>query len=128
MTATPADSWESKLADEELRRLTDRGGAGTLSVIVQLELPRPRVEIERLERGGVGAFRPRVVETESESGQSSLEDSIAQARAFLEQLLDKSPVWLSAASAFGVEASGDQLETIARSPLVRRVYLSRLRR
>jgi hypothetical protein len=128
LTRTPPDSWESKLADEELRRLSAKRGPGTLSVIVQLELPRPRVEMGRSERGGVGALRPRRVETESESEQRSLEDLIARARAFLEQLLGKSPVWLGAARAFGVEASGDQLRAIARSPLVRRIYLSRLRR
>jgi hypothetical protein len=46
----------------------------------------------------------------------------------LEQLVGSTPVWLGAARAFGVEASGDQLRTIARSPLVRMIYLSRVRR
>ena len=125
MTADLAEPWERKLADAELRKLRDRE---TASVIVQLELPRPRVEIEKSQGGGVGGFHPRRVELESESEQRSLEQLIAEARALLEQLVGGTPVWLGAARAFGVEASGDQLRTIARSPLVRMIYLSRVRR
>ncbi len=125
MSAGSEDPSAGKLADAELRRLS---GPKTASVIVELELSRPRVEMERWEGGGIGGFRPRRVEAESEGEERSCEDLIAQARAFLEQLTGTSPVWLSAARAFGVEASGDQLRAMTRSPLVRRVYLSRLRR
>ena len=125
MSADSTQPWERKLADAELRQLS---GRETASVIVQLELPRPRVEMERSERGGIGAFRPRRVELEAEDEQRRLEQLIAPAGAFLEQLVGSTPVWLAAARAFGIEASGDQLRTIARSPLVRTIYLSRARR
>ncbi|MDQ4049659.1 MAG: hypothetical protein M3131_09825 [Actinomycetota bacterium] len=125
MSAGAENPWASKLADAELRQLS---GPQTASVIVELDLPRPRVEMERSEAGGIGASRPRRIETESAGEERRCEAVITQARSFLEQLLGTPPVWLSAARAFGVEASGDQLRVMTRSPLVRRVYLSRVRR
>ena len=124
MSGGAPEPWEGKVADEELRDLSGSESAG---VIVQLELPRPRVEMERSELGGIGV-RPERIEPETENERRNADERIAQAKTFLEQLLGRPPVWLGAANAFGVEASGDQLRAIARSPLVRRIYLSRLRR
>ena len=123
MSDDAGEPWEDKLADGELRRL---GRAETASVIVELELPRPQVELGRSELAG--APRPRRVELEPDGRRASSEELVEQARTFLEQLLGRAPVWLSAPRAFGAEASGEQLREIARSPLVRRLHLSRLRR
>lgn len=127
MTDPAPDHVGGKIADARLRQMA-RNGAGSATVIVELDVPQPRVEIEREPLGGSSSWRATRVRAPSHSEQRHIDDLTLRARSFLEELAESPPVPLAADGAFAVHVSGKSLQTIARSPLVRRIYPSELRR
>lgn len=97
------------------------------SVIIEVEMPKPSIEVARgrLEgsRGWVGK---RVVTPPRQAALA--EDRMETTRAFLADLLGEEPVSLRASGAFVADVSLDQLRKIAESPLVRRVEMNQTRR
>jgi hypothetical protein len=121
------DHVEAKIADEELRRLA-RTGNGSATVLVELELPEARVRLEGGPSAEGRAWRPVGVEEPSEDEQRAIETVGRQARALLEDLADAPPVELAGGGSYAVRVSGAALDELARSPLVRRIHRSELRR
>jgi hypothetical protein len=123
-----ADSGRAeKVLDEDLRQLVASGDVESVSVIVELDLPRPRVEMDSDGRyETVGRRAQRVVATDEDRRKSG--QVVEEVRGFLAQVAGESPVWLSASRAFVVNVTTDQLENIARSRRVRRISQNRLRR
>ena len=126
MTEDGAAAIRRKITDPELLELTRAGGAQSVSVIVELNMPRVEVEL-RPDRTGTGMRAARV--PAGDPSMVELRHEIAgQAEDLLRRLSGEEPVRLAGGSSLGVRVDADQLETIARSPLVHRVHLSRLRR
>jgi hypothetical protein len=111
--------------DDDLVKLAREQRTEPVSVIVELEVPRPRVDIRQ--EGAETAGRPWRV-TSSDEDRMKAQQVVERAREFLADFTDKPPVWLSASQAFVVNAAPDQLATIAASPLVRRISWNRVRR
>ena len=111
--------------DDDLVQLAREKRKEPVSVIVELEVPRPRVDIRR--EGADPAGRPWRV-TSSDQDRMKAQQVAERAREFLADFTDQPLVWLSASHAFVVEAAPDQLATIAASPLVRRISWNRVRR
>ena len=126
MTEDGAAAIREKIADPDLLELTRTGRHESVSVIVELNVPRAHVELRRDEMGTawragqVAVSDPRMAELRDEIG--------SQAEALLRRLSGEEPVWLPGRSSIGVRLDSDQLEEVALSPLVRRVHLSKLRR
>lgn len=115
-----------KTLDEDLRQLVATGEAEPISIIVELDLPSPRVEMGSDRRsGGVDRGAQRVVATEEDRRKS--EQIVEEVGGFLEKVAGQPPVWLSASRAFVVDVTTDRLETIARSPHVRRISRNKRR-
>lgn len=94
------------------------------SVLVELDIPPQVVEFE--DRSSMGGERiPIRVKPESPEQQAQNEAKVEAARAFLTSALGGTPRWLRSARAFVVQATPEQLRTIARSPLTRAIRLNR---
>ncbi len=113
-----------KILDENLRQLAATGEAKSISVIVEPNLPRSRVEM-----GGEGPSdpsplrrRPRRV-VPAEDGKS--EQVVEEIGRFLKKVTGKSPVWNDVSRTFTVDITTDQLDTVARSPHIRRISKNR---
>jgi hypothetical protein len=120
------DHIDSKIADEGLRRMV-REGTGDANVIVELDVPQQQVTIDRdafasSPWAGVSLDQPS-----AEDGAEA-EDVKSRGRAFLEEVSEAPPVPLADRGSFAVRVKGDTLGTICRSPLVRAIHLSQLRR
>lgn len=111
--------------DDDLVELVREQRKQPVSVIIELEVPRPRVDIRREDADPAG--RPWRV-TSSDQDRMKTQQVVERAREFLADFMDQPPVWLSASHAFVVDAAPDQLATIAASPLVRRISWNRVRR
>jgi hypothetical protein len=113
-----------KILDEDLRQLAATGEATPVSVIVEPDLPRPRVEI-----GSEGSLGPSPIRgrpqrvVPADDGKS--DQVIEEVRKVLERAADKPPVWNSLSKVFAVEIATDQLDTIARAPNIRRISRNR---
>jgi hypothetical protein len=113
-----------KTLDEDLRQLVVRNEAEPVSVIVELNLPRPRVEMgSDPGRGTSGRRAQRVVPAKENPRES--QQIIEEVGEFLEKVADEPPVWLDASRAFVMNTTTDQLENIARSSRVRRISRNR---
>ena len=116
-----------KLADPELGRLMRTPGVRA-SLLVELDIPRPRVRVERdLSRVGLPGSAVGVVPLDKHA-QAEARKRIDEARELISEVTGEQPPWLDSAGAFVVEADSDQLARLADSPLVRRIYLNRVRR
>jgi hypothetical protein len=118
------DDAESKGDDELLS--TDSESESRRSVIVEIAVPRPEVEIDR-SGFGVGQWRQRAV-AESDAESAEVIKVMDHARRFLVRVTKQSPVPLRASRAFVVDATSDELKEIAKSPLVRKVTPNRMLR
>jgi hypothetical protein len=126
LTDEDTEALTRKLADEDLLELARTGRRQSVNVIVELNVPRTEVQLEPDRSGigmrpaGVGASDQRLIELRQEIAE--------QAEAMLRGLTGEEPVRLPGGSSLGVRIDSDRLDAVVRSPLVRRVHLSRLRR
>jgi hypothetical protein len=116
---------ESKIQSPELRRLAEDRSPQVASVIIELDLPARRVEIDRVLRRGVSVPLPRRVAPTSDREGTDAEKRTAEAKTFLQQVLGVSPRWLQTARSFVAEVTGPQLRTIASSPLTKAIHPNR---
>jgi len=113
-----------KILDEDLRQLAAAGEAAPVSVIVEPDLPRPRVEMGSEGSHGPSPIRgrPRRV-VPPEDGKSK--QVVEEVRKVLEKAAVKPPVWNSLSKVFTLDITTDQLDTIARAPNIRRISRNR---
>ena len=113
-----------KILDEDLRQLAATGEAKPVSVIVEPDLPRPRVEMGSEGPHGPSPIRGRPQRVvPAEDGKS--EQVVEEVRKVLEKAAVKPPVWNSLSKVFAVEIATDQLDTVARAPNIRRISRNR---
>ncbi len=113
-----------KILDEGLRQLAATGEAKPVSVIVEPDLPRPRVEMGSEGPHGPSPIRGRPQRVvPAEDGKS--EQVVEEVRKVLEKAAGKPPVWNSLSKVFAVEIATDQLDTVARAPNIRRISRNR---
>ena len=113
-----------KILDEDLRQLAATGEAKPVSVIVEPDLPRPRVEMGSEGPRGPSPIRGRPQRVvPAEDGKS--EQVVEEVRKVLEKAAVKPPVWNSLSKVFAVEIATDQLDTVARAPNIRRISRNR---
>ena len=125
MSQNQPPSPESKIQSPELRRLADAQSPEVASVIIELELPARKVEVERVLRRGVEMALPRRVTPPTAAEGVEAEKREAEAKSFLHQVLGVSPRWLGTARSFVADVTGPQLRTIASSPLTKAIHPNR---
>lgn len=111
-----------KILDEDVRKLMAASEAKPISVLVEPDLPRPRVKMRSEQRYGGISRRPQSVE-ETEDG--NIEKVVHDVGGVLEKVADEPPRWNELSRVFVVDTTTDRVETIARSPHVRRISLNR---
>ncbi|HWM94908.1 MAG TPA: hypothetical protein VN493_29405 [Thermoanaerobaculia bacterium] len=116
---------ESKIQSPDLRRLAEDRSSGVASVIIELDLPARRVEVDQVRRRGLSTPCPRQVAPPTEKEGAEVEKRTAEARTFLQQVLGVSPRWLQTARSFVADVTGPQLRTIASSPLTKAIHPNR---
>jgi len=113
-----------EILDEDLRQLASTGEAKPVSVIVEPDLPRPRVEMGSEGPRGPSPIRGRPKRVvPAEDGKS--EEVVEEVRKVLEKAAVKPPVWNSLSKVFAVDIATDQLDTVARAPHIRRISRNR---
>lgn len=112
-----------KVPEAALRERIAAGGAERHTVIVEVEAPSPRVALRTDPRSG----RRRFVPQPDDTGDTAAAKAAAVLGALIETLTGERPPYLSAARAFVVEATADQLRALADSPLVRGIAPNRRR-
>lgn len=115
-----------KVQDPALRALIEAGGDETLSVILEVDLPRQQVQVaSRAERLHGSRSLAHAVVAESAEQQRMNSERVERTREHLEAVLGAMPRWLSAARAFTFRATPDQLREIAALEFTRAVRLNR---
>jgi hypothetical protein len=114
-----------KIPNEELLRHAIEQSPEQASVLIELELPARQVDFRRVGNQGVDHYFPGRVIAETPEQREEVERKTAEARDFLEQVLDAPPHWLSAARAFVADVNGTQLQQLARSPLIKAIRPNR---
>ena len=113
-----------KILDADLRQLAATGEATPVSVIVEPDLPRPRVEMGSEGPHGPSPIRGRPQRVvPAEDGKS--EQVVEEVRKVLEKAAVKPPVWNSLSKVFAVDIATNQLDTVARAPNIRRISRNR---
>jgi hypothetical protein len=112
-----------KVADPALLAVAESDAQEQVPVLIQVDVPTARVEMRQDPRTGRRIFVDVVTPKPEE--QEAIEEQIAQAGVFLQQLLGSQPVWIGAAKAFIATVSGRQLREIARSPLIKAITPNR---
>jgi len=114
-----------KILDADLRQLAATGEATPVSVIVEPDLPRPRVEMGSEGPHGPSPIRGRPQRVvPAEDGKS--EQVVEEVRKVLEKAAVKPPVWNSLSKVFAVDIATNQLDTVARAPNIRRISRNRM--
>src|SRR2546421_188301 len=107
-----------------LKMVTGAQSDEPTSVLVELDIPPQVIDFEK--KSGLEGQRAAIrVKPESSQEQAQNEEKIEAAREFLTNVLGGSPQWLRSARAFVVQATPEQLRTIALSPLTRAIRLNR---
>jgi hypothetical protein len=114
-----------KIGDDRLCQLVDGLGTERISVLIEPDLPSRKVEFSRVERAGVTGYVPTRVAAGSPQEQRHVEERIATTQEFLKEVLGEAPNWIQAARAFVAIVNGEQLQRIARSPLIRAIRPNR---
>jgi hypothetical protein len=112
-----------KVADPALLAVAESDAQEQVPVLIQVDIPTARVEMRQDPRTGRRIFVDVVTPKPEE--QEAIEEQIAQAGVFLQQLLGSQPVWIGAAKAFIATVSGRQLREIVRSPLIKAIMPNR---
>ena len=114
-----------KLKDRELRRLAASASDEPVSVLVELDLPDPQIELKEtgIMHGGIPLRAPSV-SRHVRAGETNSEH-VSQASALLHKNLNATPRWIDSAGAFVVTAPANQIARIAESPLIRAIWPNR---
>lgn len=114
-----------KIADEGLRELASKQPPDVTTVIIEVDVPRARVNVEP-RRG----LRPHLVGFEPESDEDTVraDEAVSGVRALLDDIASEPPVWLGASSAFVATLRARDLLAVAGSPFVRAIHPNTLRR
>ena len=114
-----------KISDNKLLQLAHTDRDEPECVIIELDLPEPKVEFHETQRGGIKSPAPiRVVPETSEEGEE-IERRINEAKHFLDDILETPAKWLGAAHAFIADAKPSQIREIARFSLTKAIRPSR---
>jgi hypothetical protein len=113
-----------KLASAELRARAETLDPAPIDVLVEVELPRLR--IQRPPTWSNLAQRVRMGKAAKREKSPDAAKNIESVKAMLEDLSSTKPVWLSAAGAFVVALTGKQLLAAAASPYTRKIWTNRL--
>ena len=109
----------SKLRSQPLRDAARGKSPERVSVLVEIDMPMPRVELGP--KSAAGAPRPRGFKTGPGEDNARRE----RAAALLKSVLGEVPRYSRSAAAFFVEATGEQLSAIAASPDVKAIHPNR---
>jgi hypothetical protein len=110
-----------KIADPELRRFASAGESDRRLVLVEPDLPRRWLRMERTPARARG-FRPAAGASVDEELSR---ERTSEARRFLSDLLHQEPRWLATARTFVVEATGNEVARMAGSPLIKAIHPNR---
>ena len=124
MNAEQPDFLADKITNPELYRIAKQPSGGKTGVLIEVNLPPSRVQMERGHEARPGSPRRWLLE-ESAEQQASNQQTIDQAASSLRELLGETPHWLNAARAFVATVTPEQLRHIARSDLIRAIHLNR---
>jgi hypothetical protein len=115
----PATALE-KIRSEQLRREAVNTRSESHVVVVEVSLPRPKVEVIRSNEPGSGA-RLRVAQDASDSAEA--ENRVARARKAIEKITGRPPEqFFPSSSAFVVTATGMQLQQLVKLPDVAAIW------
>ncbi len=114
-----------KIPDQELRQMAIDGSEEKVSVIIVLDLPEPRVEVEQVKKGSEVISVPTSLEPESPDEEQEVARKASEANLFLQSLTGSVPNWLPMARAFVVTVNGKQLREIADSPITKSIQPNR---
>jgi hypothetical protein len=120
-TETPAE----KIVHPELRKLAAAESDNVASVLIELNLPGPQVQLDKNQFRGVFDYSLKRVVPETPTQRKESQQQINKASAFLTNLLGEKPLWLNAGRAFVANVNADQLRKIARSPLTKAIRPNR---
>jgi hypothetical protein len=115
----------TRIPDPNLRRLAETRSSQTVSVLIEPDLPRQRLDFEEMSEPGTGRPRPARVAPETADETREIETRTASTQVFLRGVLDSDPRWLRSSRVFVADVTGDQLAAIARSPLTRAIHPNR---
>lgn len=106
--------------------LYDAAGAdGRVDVVVEVNTPTARIDLDVRQRPGVLSHVPVRVGIPSPEEQSEIDRLVVAARNLLTEVTGEEPVWLGAAHAFRMTATPDQLRALATSELFRSIAPNR---
>lgn len=115
------DAALEKIRSEYLRREATQTHAKPHVVILEVDLPQPKIKVSRA-ASGIDAKRLRVVSADSPDS-SKIEERVAETRRSIEKILGKPPdQFFSSSGAFVVTATGEQLRKLARLPSVSAIW------
>ena len=114
--------------DVHLRQLADEAPKEHVSVLIELDVPGPRIKLDRPARGEMPRWPHGRIESETDADRVRLEQIVTEARRSLQEIVGSEPVWLSASRAFVVDTTVERVIEIARAPFVLRIHENRLRR
>jgi len=120
-----ADSGRAeKILDEDLRQLAATDEAKSVSVIVEPNLPHPRVEMGSEGPHGPSPIRgrPRRVVPPEDGKSGQVIDEVGR---FLKEVAGQPPKWNELSRVFAVDIPTDQLDNVARFPHIRRISRNR---
>ncbi|WP_027482164.1 hypothetical protein [Deinococcus pimensis] len=112
-----------KLKHETLRRFVRDAPGGEVSVIVELDVPAPKVVMRPPAGAADGRLRPRVVAADVDA--EVVRRQVEEPRAFLEARSTERPRFLEAAASFVVTVTVAQLAEVARFPHIKAVFPNR---
>jgi len=118
-------SLTEKIPDKNLMRFANSDSDVLESVIIELDLPEPKVEFEKVKRRGVETVAPVRVAPGTKTEREGMERKVGEARDFLNGILESPARWLSAAQIFIADATPSQLRRIAEFPLTRAIHPNR---
>ena len=120
-----SDEPASSVIAAEVESEVAKGGPGLLTLLVEVELPEPRVKLRVDKRGGRRRVAPLGFRAETSAEKETREVVIAETRADLEELLGEPPKWLASAHTFIVKVEPSRVLELAGCDHVRSVRLSR---
>jgi hypothetical protein len=119
-----ADAISGRIPDPALRQRAIEGSEEPVSVLIELALPEQGIEYEEKQRHGESP-RPLRVASPTKREQKEIERTTAEAKRFLEELLDESPVYFHSAQGFAATVTGRQLREIASRPFIKSIAPNR---
>jgi len=114
-----------KISDNKLLQLAHTDKDEPECVVIELDLPEPRVEFQETRRRGIKSPVPVRVVPETSEQRVEIERRINEAKHFLYDILETPPKWLGAAHAFIADATPSQIREIARFSLTKAIRPSR---